>query len=81
MFNLLENNPKEKESLYIQLIYFYNYILYKMNEVFNTFINSNISYLIKRTLVISIREKIVNNNTKLFKIFKWFFFFTFILRN
>ena len=62
LFNLLENNPKEKESLYIQLIYFYNYILYKMNEVFNTIINSNISYLIKRTLVIIIREKIVNNN-------------------
>ena len=70
LFNLLENNPKEKESLYIQLIFFYNYILYKMNEVFNTFINSNISYLIKTTLVISIREKIINNNTKLFKIFK-----------
>ena len=38
LFNLLENNPKEKESLYIQLIYFYNYILYKMNEVFNLFL-------------------------------------------
>ena len=81
LFYLLENNPKEKESLYIQLIYFYNYILYKMNEVFNTFINSNISYLIKRTLVISIREKIINNNTKLFKIFKGSFSIKNLLAN
>ena len=59
-----------QRKLYIQLIYFNNYILYKMNDIFITFINSNISYLIKKTLVSSNQKNIINNNTKLLKIFK-----------
>ena len=73
LFKLLENKEtKENENckLNIQLIYFNNYILYKMDEVFNAFINSNISYLIKKSLITSNREKIINYNTNLFKLFK-----------
>ena len=72
-FKLLEkpeNKGNKKESFYIQLIYYNNYILYKMNEVFNAFINSNISYLINKSLVINNHEKIISNNNKLFKMFK-----------
>ena len=73
LFNLLESDEakiNEKEMVYIQLVYFYNYILYKMSDVFNIFINSNIAYLIKIDLVKNIRKKIVENNTKLLKLFK-----------
>ena len=73
LFKLLENKDtkeKENEKSNIQLIYFNNYILYKMDEVFNAFINSNISYLIKKSLITNNKEKIVNFNTKLFKLFK-----------
>ena len=73
IFNLIESDEtkiNEKETIYIQLIYFYNYILYKMSDVFNIFINSNISYLIKVDLVKNIRIKIKENNTKLLKLFK-----------
>ena len=50
IFKLIESDEtkiNEKEMIYIQLVYFYNYILYKFSDVFNIFINSNISYLIK----------------------------------
>ena len=73
LFTLLESDEakiNEKEMVYIQLVYFYNYILYKMSDVFNIFINSNIAYLIKIDLVKNIRKKIVENNTKLLKLFK-----------
>jgi hypothetical protein len=80
IYNLIENYlnflTKEeikgslKEKIYIQLVYFNNYILYKMNEVLNAFINSNISYLIKKTLIVSNKEKIIKFNTKLFQLFK-----------
>ena len=73
LFTLLESDEakiNEKEMAYIQLVYFYNYILYKMSDVFNIFINSNIAYLIKIDLVKNIRKKIVENNTKLLKLFK-----------
>ena len=73
IFKSLENSEIKgtpKEILYIKLIYFNNYILYKMSDVFNTFINSNISYLIKKSLVNNIHEKIISNNTKFFKIYK-----------
>ena len=73
LFNLLEKEEikgNTKEKIYIQLIYFNNYILYKMNEVLNAFINSNISYLIKKSLIISNKERIININTKLFKLYK-----------
>ena len=63
LFILLENkdtNVNTNEKFYIQLIYFNNYILYKMDEVFNAFINSNISYLIKKSLIINNRVKIIN---------------------
>ena len=73
IFKLIESDEtkiNEKEMIYIQLVYFYNYILYKFSDVFNIFINSNISYLIKSDLVISIRKKIRENNTKLLKLFK-----------
>ena len=73
IFQLIESDEtkiNEKEMIYIQLVYFYNYILYKMSDVFNIFINSNISYLIKVDLVKNIRKKIIENNTKLLKLFK-----------
>ena len=73
LFILLENkdtNVNTNEKFYIQLIYFNNYILYKMDEVFNAFINSNISYLIKKSLITNNRVKIINYNTRLFKLFK-----------
>ena len=73
IFKLIESDEtkiNEKETIYIQLIYFYNYILYKFADVFNIFINSNISYLIKIELVKSIRGKIKENNTKLLRLFK-----------
>ena len=73
LFTLLESDEakiNEKEMVYIRLVYFYNYILYKMSDVFNIFINSNIAYLIKIDLVKNIRKKIVENNTKLLKLFK-----------
>ena len=73
LFNLLEKEEikgNTKEKIYIQLIYFNNYILYKMNEVLNAFMNSNISYLIKKSLIISNKERIININTKLFKLYK-----------
>ena len=73
LFKLIESDEakiNEKEMIYIQLVYFYNYILYKMSDVFNIFINSNISYLIKIDLVKNIRQKIIENNTKLLKLFK-----------
>ena len=41
-----------------------------MNDIFNIFINSNISYLIKIDLVKNIRKKIIENNTKLLQLFK-----------
>ena len=72
-FKLLENpeiKENKKEALYIQLIYFNNYFLYKMNQVFNAFINSNISYLIKKSFITNNHEKIININTKLLKLFK-----------
>ena len=65
-----ENKENPKKKLYIQLIYFNNYILYKMNDVFNAFINSNISYLICKSLIINNKENIININTKLFNNFK-----------
>ena len=73
LFKSIENkeikgNREEKSS--IQLIYFNNYILYKLFDVFNAFLNSNISYLINKSLLMDIHEKIKNNNTKLFKIYK-----------
>ena len=73
LFKLIESDEtkiNEREMIYIQLVYFYNYILYKMSDVFNIFINSNISYLIKVDLVKNIRKKIIENNTKLLKLFK-----------
>ena len=73
LFTLIESDEtkiNEKEMVYIQLVYFYNYILYKMSDVFNIFINSNIAYLIKIDLVKNIRKKIIENNTKLLKLFK-----------
>ena len=73
LFKLIESDEtkiNEKEMIYIQLVYFYNYILYKMSDVFNIFINSNISYLIKVDLVKNIRKRIIENNTKLLKLFK-----------
>ena len=73
IFKLIESDEtkiNEKEMIYIQLVYFYNYILYKMHDIFNIFINSNISYLIKIDLVKNIRKKIVENNTKLLQLFK-----------
>ena len=73
LFILLENkdtNVNTNEKYYIQLIYFNNYTLYKMDEVFNAFINSNISYLIKKSLITNNRVKIINYNTRLFKLFK-----------
>ena len=73
LFILLENkdtNVNTNEKFYIQLIYFNNYILYKMDEVFNAFINSNISYLIKKSWITYNRVKIINYNTRLFKLFK-----------
>ena len=73
IFKLIESDEtkiNEKEMIYIQLVYFYNYILYKMNDIFNIFINSNISYLIKIDLVKNIRKKIIENNTKLLQLFK-----------
>jgi hypothetical protein len=72
LFKLLENPEinANQSKLYIQLIYFNNFILYKMNDIFYAFINSNISYLIKNSLVICNQAKIINNNSKLFKKFK-----------
>ena len=73
LFILIESDEtkiNDKEMIYIQLVYFYNYILYKMADVFNIFINSNIAYLIKVDLVTNIRLKIIENNTKLLKLFK-----------
>jgi hypothetical protein len=73
LFKLIESDEtkiNEREMIYIQLVYFYNYILYKMSDVFNIFINSNISYLIKVDLVKNIRKRIIENNTKLLKLFK-----------
>ena len=73
LFKLIESDEtkiNEREMIYIQLVYFYNYILYKMSDVFNIFINSNISYLIKVDLVKNIRKKIIENNTELLKLFK-----------
>ena len=73
IFKLIESDEtkiNEKEMIYIQLVYFYNYILYKMSDVFSIFINSNISYLIKADLVKNIKKKIFENNTKLLKLFK-----------
>ena len=84
LFNLLEKEEikgNTKEKIYIQLIYFNNYILYKMNEVLNAFINSNISYLIKKSLIISNKERIININTKLFKLYKQNFSNKLILSN
>ena len=84
LFNLLEKEEikgNTKEKIYIQLIYFNNYILYKMNEVLNAFINSNISYLIKKSLIISNKERIININTKLFKLYKQDFSNKLILSN
>ena len=67
LFETLEKQEinANQSKLYIQLIYFNNYILYKMNDIFNAFINSNISYLIKESLVICNQRKIINNNSKL----------------
>ena len=76
LFKLIESDEtkiNEREMIYIQLVYFYNYILYKMSDVFNIFINSNISYLIKVDLVKNIRKRIIENNTKLLKLFKYSF--------
>ena len=73
LFKLIESDEtkiNEREMIYIQLVFFYNYILYKMSDVFNIFINSNISYLIKVDLVKNIRKRIIENNTKLLKLFK-----------
>ena len=61
LFKSIENkeikgNREEKSS--IQLIYFNNYFLYKLFDVFNA------------SLLMDIHEKIKNNNTKLFKIYK-----------
>ena len=73
LFKLIESDEtkiNEREMIYIQLVYFYNYILYKMSDVFNIFINSNISYLIKVDLVKNIRKRILENDTKLLKLFK-----------
>ena len=73
LFKLIESDEtkiNEREMIYIQLVYFYNYILYKMSDVFNIFINSNISYLIKVDLVKNIRKRIIENNTKLLKLYK-----------
>ena len=84
LFNLLEKEEikgNTKEKIYIQLIYFNNYILYKMNEVLNAFMNSNISYLIKKSLIISNKERIININTKLFKLYKQDFSNKLILSN
>ena len=67
LFKTLEKQEinANQSKLYIQLIYFNNYILYKMNDIFNAFINSNISYLIKESLVICNQRKIIYNNSKL----------------
>ena len=73
LFKSLENKDTKEnanEKFNIQLIYFNIYIIYKMDEVFNAFINSNISYLIKKSLISNNREKIINYNTKLCKLFK-----------
>ena len=73
LFKLIESDEtkiNEKEMIYIQLVYFYNYILYKMSDVFTIFINSNISYLIKVDLVKDLKKKILENNTQLLKLFK-----------
>ena len=72
LINALKNQEIKNtlnEKLYIQQIYYNLYILYKMSDIFYTFINSNISYLIKKSLIDSIQNKIIYINTELFKIF------------
>jgi hypothetical protein len=41
-----------------QKFYFFFYILFKMNEVFNSFLNSNIPYLITEEIQFGLEEKI-----------------------
>jgi hypothetical protein len=45
-------------NLQVQKFYFYYYILYKMNEVFISFLSSNIPYLISDNLQITIQNKL-----------------------
>ena len=45
------------EILNVQKFYFFYYILYKMNDVFISFLNSNISYLISPTINKTIESK------------------------
>ncbi len=55
--NDINTNNTYSNILY-QKFYFLFYILYKMNEVFNSFLNSNIPYLITEEIQSSLEEKI-----------------------
>lgn len=53
----LQNSSSTNEVLLVQKFYYFYYILYKMNDVFINFLNSNVSYLVSENLVTILSNK------------------------
>lgn len=67
--NLSEKQAQQALTLQVQKFYFFYYILHKMNEVFISFLNSNIPYLISESLQSLIQEKMIHYMNLFYKAF------------
>lgn len=66
---VIEKLMTENNQLLVQKFYFFYYILYKMNEVVVSFINSNIPFLINETIQIQIQENLNNFMNRFYNCF------------
>jgi hypothetical protein len=67
--NFSEKQAQQALTLQVQKFYFFYYILHKMNEVFISFLNSNIPYLISESLQSLIQEKMIHYMNLFYKAF------------
>lgn len=65
----LSDSTSTNEILLIQKFYFLYYILYKMNDTFIYFLNSNVSYLVDTNLTRTLTEKMSNYMSSFYNIF------------
>ena len=65
----LKNFTETNEKLLIQKFFYFYYLLYKMNDVFISFINSNINYLVDSDLYTKIKDKMYTYLSSFYSIF------------
>ncbi|MCQ2816015.1 MAG: hypothetical protein MJ252_02005 [archaeon] len=54
----LNEGSSSKDMLLIQKFFYFYYIIYKLNDVFQSFQNSNVSYLVNDELIENLNEKL-----------------------